>query len=333
MMKSKYMSTNHLNKNRLPWLDIAKAIAMITVVFSHEFASVKPFVMLCNSFMLPLFFMCSGFCLSPKKYGKTEYLKRKSKTLLLPYLALGLIVSLLHFGVDGIDSVMVRIGKEVFSWQTLWFLPVLFLADVILYNFLSISRNVKLTNLVVGLVSLLLGFLFCWKNITMIIDMSVVAIAVFYLSVGYGMKRMFSAETIRYQGSLGFSLLVIGLGIMILTKSNLVLKLNDILPLWKVAFSTMEAMGIMLILSTIVPPLQKLHCVIHLLEYIGKNTMVIFAFHMPIFFYSQTFIRPFFKSQLYYKPIEFVLMWGICLVLTPLFNRYAPILIGKKHNR
>lgn len=79
----------------------------------------------------------------------------------------------------------------------LWFLPVLFFADVSLYNFLSISSNVKFANLVVGLVSLLLGFLFCWKNITMIIDMSVVAIAVFYLSVGYGMKRMFSAETIQ----------------------------------------------------------------------------------------------------------------------------------------
>ena len=325
------MSTNHQNKNRLPWLDIAKAIAMITVVFSHEFASVKPFVMLCNSFMLPLFFICSGFCLSPKKYGKTEYLKRKSKTLLLPYFALGLIVSLLHFGVDGIDSVMVRIGKEVFSWQTLWFLPVLFFADVILYNFLSISRNVKLTNLVVGLVSLLLGYLFCWKNITTIIDISVVPIAVFYLSVGYGMKRMFSAETIRNQGSLGLTLLVIGLVIMILTKSNLVLKLNDILPLWKVAFSTMEAIGIMLILAAIFPP--RLAKVMRFLEYIGKNTMVIFAFHMPVFFYCQTFIRPFFISQLYYKPIEFVLIWGVCLVLTPLFNRYAPILIGKKHNR
>ena len=139
----------------------------------------------------------------------------------------------------------------------LWFLPVLFFADVSLYNFLSISSNVKFANLVVGLVSLLLGFLFCWKNITMIIDMSAVAIAAFYLSVGYGMKRMFSAETIRNQGSLGLSLLVIGLVIMILTKSNLVLKLNDILPIWKVAFSTMEAMGIMLILSTIAPHFAK----------------------------------------------------------------------------
>ena len=70
---------------RLPWLDIAKGIAMVAVVFSHEFASVKPLVLLCNSFMLPLFFMCSGFCLSPGKYGIVEYFKRKARTLLLPY--------------------------------------------------------------------------------------------------------------------------------------------------------------------------------------------------------------------------------------------------------
>lgn len=87
--------------------------------------------------------------------------------------------------------------------------------------------------------------------------MSVVPIAVFYLSVGYGMKKMCSANTIRNLGILGLCLLVIGLGIMIVTKSNLVLKLNDILPFWKVAFSTMEAMGILLILSTIAPPFCK----------------------------------------------------------------------------
>lgn len=94
MMKSMYMSTNV--SNRLPWLDIAKGIDMIAVVLSHEFASVKPMVLLCNSFMLPLFFMCSDYCLSPGKYEMFEYLMKKTKALLLPYFILGLIVSLLH---------------------------------------------------------------------------------------------------------------------------------------------------------------------------------------------------------------------------------------------
>lgn len=124
-----------IETKRILWLDVAKALAMIAVVFSHEFSSIKPLVLLCNSFMLPLFFMCSGFCLSPGKYGIAEYFKRKARVLLLPYFLLGLTVSLLHVGVNGIDGVVQNIGEELFSWQTLWFLPVLFFADLILYVF------------------------------------------------------------------------------------------------------------------------------------------------------------------------------------------------------
>lgn len=320
-----------IGQKRLLWLDCAKALAMIAVVFSHEFSSVKLLVLLCNSFMLPLFFMCSGFCLSPGKYGIVEYFKRKARTLLLPYFILGLIVSLLHIGINGIDGVLKNIANDLFSWQTLWFLPVLFIADIFLYIFLSVSKNKFVMNAIIGLIAVFTGMFFCWQNIKIMMDMAVVPISIFYLTVGFGLNCVLKKNGFSHKGNIGFSLLVIGILLMIISKGNLVLKLNDILPIWKVVFSTMESIGIMLILSIkIIPQPSK---VMHFLEYIGKNTMVIFAFHMPIFFYSQTFIRPFFKSQLYYKPIEFVLIWGICLVMTPLFNRYAPILIGKKHNR
>lgn len=330
MIKSKYMSTN--NKKRLPWLDIAKGIAMMAVVFSHEFASVKPLALLCNSFMLPLFFMCSGFCLSPGKYGIAEYFTRKAKTLLLPYFVLGLIVSLLHIGINGIDGVLKNIINNLFSWQTLWFLPVLFIADLFLYILLSVSKNKFAMNTIVGLIAVFTGMFFCWQNFKIMMDLAVVPISVFYLTVGFGLNSVLKKNGFSHKGNIGFSLLVIGILLMIITKGNLVLKLNDILPIWKVVFSTMEAIGIMLILSIKITP-PRLAKVMQFLEYIGKNTMAVFAFHMPVFFYCQTFIRPFFKSQLYYKPIEFVLIWGVCLILTSLFNQHAPILIGKKHNR
>lgn len=248
------MSTNHQNKNRLPWLDIAKGIAMVAVVFSHEFASIKPLVLLCNSFMLPLFFMCSGFCLSPGKYGIAKYFKRKARALLLPYFLLGLIVSFLHIGINGIDDVMQNVGKELFSWQTLWFLPVLFFADIILYVLLSKAKNICAMNVVVGFIALILGAILCWQEITMLIDLSVVPIAVFYLSLGYGVKKALNVNVFSYRGKVGICLLALGLVIMMITKENLVLKLNDILPIWKLAFSTMEPMGIMMILSAIITP-------------------------------------------------------------------------------
>ncbi len=240
--------------NRLPWLDIAKAVAMIAVVFSHEFASVTPLVMLCNSFMLPLFFVCSGFCLSPGKYGAAEYLKRKSKTLLLPYFALGSIVSMTDVATKSVGAIVENICQSLFSWQTLWFLPVLFVADVILYLSLSHSKKTVVVNTIVGLAALALGVALRWSDTILKLDLEVVPIAVFYLSVGYGLKRYIKTKVIPRQGMISIALLICGLALMATTDGNLVLKRNDVLPAWNIVFSTMEALGVMLALAALITP-------------------------------------------------------------------------------
>lgn len=255
MMKSKFMSTNHQNKNRLSWLDIAKAIAMVAVVFSHEYSSVKPLVLLCNSFMLPLFFMCSGFCLSPGKYSIGEYAERKARTLLLPYFALGLIVSLMHIGIDGLDGVVRNIEKSLFSWQTLWFLPVLFFADFVLYTLLSKSKNILFMNILVGTLALFIGTILCWQNISLKIDLSVVPIAIFYLAVGYGLKQVLKNDYVtKIKLYYLIPLLIICFIVLLLTNSNLILKSNNILPIWKLFVCSMVSIGLMLTLSTVITP-------------------------------------------------------------------------------
>lgn len=204
--------------------------------------------------MLPLFFMCSGFCLSPGKYGIAEYFNRKAKTLLLPYFVLGLIVSLLHIGINGIDGVLKNIANDLFSWQTLWFLPVLFIADLFLYILLSVSKNKFAMNTIIGLIAVFTGMFFCWQNIKIMMDMAVVPISIFYLTVGFGLNCVLKKNGFSHKGNIGFCLLVIGILLMIITKGNLVLKLNDILPIWKVVFSTIESIGIMLILAIKITP-------------------------------------------------------------------------------
>lgn len=227
---------------------------MIAVVFSHEFASVSPLVTLCNSFMLPLFFMCSGYCLSPGKYGMVEYLKRKAKTLLLPYFALGIIASFLSVATQGLDTVLENIQQALFSWQTLWFLPVLFVADIILYFMLSKAKKVVRANTIVGVLGLAFGVALCRCKITLLLDLEVVPIAVFYLSVGYGLKGTMKAKTIPNQGKFGATLLLCGLILMAVIGDNLIVKLNDILPADKLIFSTIESVGFMLMLSVLITP-------------------------------------------------------------------------------
>lgn len=240
------------NSKRLPWLDITKAIAMIAVVFSHEFASVKPLVLLCNSFMLPLFFICSGFCLSPGKYETLSYIKRKAKTLLLPYMGLGMLVSLLHVYIDGYDKIANNVTTELFSWQTLWFLPVLFVADVILYVFLTKWGTNKYKLLTIGFTFLFVGIFFAWMRISLPLNLDVVPMSVFYLSMGFTIKTKMNNR--RMHSVFGLALLALGITLMVLTQGNLILKLNDILPMTKILFSVMEGIGIMFILRSVITP-------------------------------------------------------------------------------
>lgn len=239
---------------RFLWLDLAKAIAMIAVVFSHEFASVKPLVFLCNSFMLPLFILCSGFCLSPGKYEMCGYIKRKMRTLLLPYVGLGLCVSLLHVCIDGYASVMKRVQADLFSWQTLWFLPVLFVGDIVLYFILTKWGRGKLQLLTTGFIFLMLGACLSKAGMSLPIKLEVVPISVFYLTVGFAIKEILMKGSFLYYTVMGTLLFAIGILLMMITRGNLILMTNDILPITKMLFSTMECVGIMLVLSNIITP-------------------------------------------------------------------------------
>lgn len=322
--------------SRLPWIDIAKSIAMIAVVFSHEFASVTRLVISCNSFMLPLFFMCSGYCISPKKYNIWMYIKKKTKVLLFPYLLLGILVSAIQLPTNGIHDIIHNIHTKLFSWQTLWFLPVLFLADISLYYLLSKIKKRTLTICGIIILFLIISITLSTQKILLPFDLSTTPIAIVYLSIGYIFKSIITETNRQKKFTIGICLFSIGIVGINITMGNLILKLNDIIPYNKIIFSIMEGGGILLMLSTIFTTnpsnsiLHKYKPIIHIFQYIGKNTMVIFAFHMPIFFYCQKFIRPLINNEIYYKSIEFLLIWGICFLLIPFLNRFAPLIIGKQ---
>jgi len=88
-----------LNSRRLPWIDYAKGIAIILVVYHHTFlgllaAGIKVSSILINanlivySFRIPLFFILSGAFIdrSLEKRGLKKYIGYRSSMLLYPYI-------------------------------------------------------------------------------------------------------------------------------------------------------------------------------------------------------------------------------------------------------
>ena len=73
--------------NRIKWIDTAKGLGLLCVILGH--LGVPYLSTWIYTFHMPLFFFLSGIVFSGRKYRFGEYLKRKMKSLVLPYFTLG----------------------------------------------------------------------------------------------------------------------------------------------------------------------------------------------------------------------------------------------------
>lgn len=82
------------SKQRLEYIDSAKAIAIILVIVGHCYwlGSVPKLGNLIYSFHMPLFFVVSGFFL--KHLSMADALKKYSKAYLWPYFVIGILITI-----------------------------------------------------------------------------------------------------------------------------------------------------------------------------------------------------------------------------------------------
>ena len=141
---------NQKKKNRIEWIDIAKGILIILVVYGHfcqnfayntnTIAMIRRFI---YAFHIPAFFMLSGIVFNTNcNFSIREFSIRKYKSLLLPGYV-GIIVYAVYFGViEGGSFIrpvlsIKNVIKE-FLWMSsaelgFWFLGALFSLSIILY--------------------------------------------------------------------------------------------------------------------------------------------------------------------------------------------------------
>lgn len=67
--------------------------------------------------------------------------------------------------------------------------------------------------------------------------------------------------------------------------------------------------------------------------WIGKNTIVIMAFHMLLICLSVEYIAKFIQPKILYKIIEQIFLWSFLYVIVHIVNQNAPWIIGKKHEK
>ena len=125
--------------NRIGWIDAAKGIGLLCVILGHlHIPLVDTWVYF---FHMPLFFFLSGCVFSGGKYDFKTFISKKLRSLVIPYFTLGGGIFLFwcvlyalegRSGGDYMEMLKNFLVQEHF-W-TVWFLACLFLTELIYYG-------------------------------------------------------------------------------------------------------------------------------------------------------------------------------------------------------
>lgn len=329
-------------KERDKSIDIAKGIGIYLVCLGHT-TSNEILLKWIYSFHMPLFFFLSGiFHLQTENYF--EFFKKKTKSLLVPYMFFATTLFLFFLlisrkiGFSAGENLSVKenfigifIGTSIkgfsqVSWGgQLWFLLALFLVTNIMYFVKKLNLKTQiLVNILMILFNLYLSnkinFYLPWCFITVLMAFN------FYWIGNYFKTDILNRKNIS--NLLSVSLLIINL---------IISQLNGKIDMWSNSYGNLMLFfigaysGIIFLIFFI----KSFIVNNRFLEYIGKNSLIILAYHRRGITVIKVIIIYLLSMKMPDNNITFDLILSlgeilICIPIIVVLNKYFPLFIGKK---
>lgn len=335
---------------REDWIDSLKGIAIILVVIAHLNFISKELNQYIYSFHMPLFFFISGYLFKAEKYmnkGKV-FLRRKTYSLIVPYLLLSVVTYIFYIIMDCIyqpeiqnveifqKGALFNIYAVIYSLNgylintPLWFLPCLFITESWFLILRKYSKNEYIILILIIFFSVIgfqygnyIPFRMPWG-----IDIAFTGI-VFY-SAGYFFKRNY--EDILFRRNCSF--------IFILFLMHLILSfINPRVDMYKLIYNnyflfyTSAFTGILVYIY-----IFKMAKRSKILTFYGRNSLAILGFHYLIISILKYLLPPLFEqfNLLFNESVFFVInLFFTLLLLIPLIiitDRYFPYIAGKNRH-
>jgi fucose 4-O-acetylase-like acetyltransferase len=336
-----------MNKSRIDFIDIAKGIGIILVVIGHTQSPINNFIYL---FHMPLFFFISGYLYKDEyTYNIKALIKSRIKSLYFPFCSYGIIFILLHntfismgfynrnvINYYSIFDIFINIFKtatlifgnnEIFL-NTFWFLTSLFFLEIIFSYISRIKLNLKsrsydfLRLIIIITITIFANTILFNLNHYSIYryNIGIPLLVVIFYYLGYIIRKIsFSFIKYKYVIFLLFFILI-ALSFRYIPKIDLHLaKLNNPIYFY---FSATVGIFATILFATILAQNQYIKII---LQYIGKFTIAIMAFHTLSFKLLSIIINNYFhntNNDDNYLMTELWLLYCIFGIIIPLFINY-----------
>lgn len=188
-----------MNENRINWIDYAKSFAILGIIIIHTHCNFT-LVSIINAFVLPLFFIISGYLFTYDRNPKfLPFAKKRFKQLMIPYLAISALAYIVwwfflkNYGetIDNVEWYEPIVGtilgypSKMPHNTPLWALFTFFVVEIIYYPF---GKNKKLSWLIPTICILTSFILYIfYPNILTSLPLSfgTVVISIFYYGLGH----------------------------------------------------------------------------------------------------------------------------------------------------
>lgn len=323
-----------MEKKRIEFIDIAKGVCILIVIYTHILGDLFDDLKILFCFHMPIFFTLSGLFF--KTYNSfTEFIRRKTNTLLVPFVffyALSYIVYFIKKLIFGsIQSFQIWDfvgGTQMFNIP-LWFLLSLFLMNLILFPVIRFVNSKYLRIVIVALFGII-GYSSNGGQNLFFLMSTMTCLPFFYFgiilkSIGYiDLDRSKSTKVTE----MVTGIIALALGFFIAyrvpTPPRLLYFNNTVISgaAWEIYLCSFSLVAGLLILF-------KYLLKGKFLSYIGQNSIVLLVIHMLIAPFVYPIVGKIFTGNLMYI-ISFIIIVIFSIAIIPLANRYTPIIIGKK---
>lgn len=323
-----------MQKERLAFIDVAKSLAMIAVVIGHTISPKNIISEWLYLWHLPMFFFTAGLCFNINKYQFLSLLKRRIKQLILPSIYFSILISIcflllnIYSGEEWITSICNLLSNYKYGLPgVMWFIPILFISEILSF---PIIRYIKYKIILISILVILCVIQYMFKGIKMPYDLNTVFVGMFfYLSGNLLRKNML--EPTFYIKSRNYLLILFILTYIyiIFSDGSMDIHGNYYHDITVFVFSLFAVLGVLLISNIRYISTSKI------LNYIGRNTLIILPAHLIIQKILWTFIHPYFiewghfAENVLYKFVYLFFACIFCYLSIEFINRKAKWMIGK----
>jgi fucose 4-O-acetylase-like acetyltransferase len=330
------------SKKRIEWIDTARGLGILLVVLGHVDPPIN-WTIFIYTFHMPLFFFLSGYLFSINKHNTLGiFLRNKSRTLLIPYFSFSILSLAFSIGLSIFSSGDFNILKSLLGifysngingWMNyniaLWFLTCLFVVETMFYFIAKKVKNLKLLFFFVVMFSVLgyMDSLYMPIRLPWSIDISFSAIVFFGLGF---LSKKYEFDKILFENKAFFfiiPLLVTSWFVKDMINNNYIIDMNYNKLNHYYNFYIPAICGILffIIFSSIIKS--------NFLVYLGKNSLIILASHLPIITLARWVINAC-GITVYNQTLRSVILtlFTVLIVLPTIFivNHYFPLIVGRR---